>query len=111
MLQEVDMPQVRKYASRAEQQAAYRQRRVLAEQAALSQKSLPPLPAIPSMPGHTRWKAMLLLAQELLSGAASEMQDYHDNRSDEWQESSRGQEMLEKSDRLTEIVDNLQSLE
>ena len=105
------MPQVRKYASRAEQQAAYRQRRVLAEQAALFRKNLPSLPAIPSMPSHARWKAMLLLAHELLSGAASEMQDYHDDRSEEWQESSRGREMLEKSESLTEMADNLQSLE
>ena len=69
------MPRLRKYESRAEQQAAYRQRRILAEQAALSQKNLPPLPAISSMPGHARWKAMLLLAHQLLSGTATEMQD------------------------------------
>ncbi len=105
------MPQVRKYESRAEQQAAYRQRRFLAEQAVLSQKNLPALPAIPSIPGHARWKATLLLAHELLSGAAGEMQDYHDDRTEQWQESARAVEMLEKADRLNEIAEELQSFE
>ena len=105
------MPQLRKYESRAEQQAAYRQRKILAEQAALSQKNLPPLPAIPSMPGHARWKAMLLLAHQLLSGAAAEMQDYHLDRTEQWQESSRAEEMLDKIESLNELADELQSLE
>lgn len=41
------MPQPRKYASRAQQQAAYRQRRALSEAQHLAQKGLPPLPAAP----------------------------------------------------------------
>ena len=86
------MPQVRKYESRAEQQAAYRQRKILAEQAALSQKNLPPLPTIPSMPGHARWKAMLLLAHQLLSGAAAEMQDYHVDRTEQCRAAPRKRE-------------------
>ncbi len=105
------MPQVRKYESRSQQQAANRQRRVLSEQVALPKKNSPALPAIPSMPGHARWKAMLLLAHELLSGADGDMQDYRDDRTEQWQESVRALEMLEKVERLNEIADKLQSYE
>ena len=48
------------------------------------------------MPGHARWNAMLLRAHHLLSGAADEMQDYHDDRIEQWQESLRAEEMIEK---------------
>ena len=105
------MPQVRKYESRAEQQATYRQRRIIAEQAALSQRNLPPLPAILSMSGPANWNAMLFLAHQLVFGAAAEMQDYHVDRSEQWRESSRAEEMLDKIDSLNEIADELQSLE
>jgi hypothetical protein len=75
---------LRQYANRAAQQAAYRKRQVLSQQALLSRKGLPPLPAIPTLPGHARWRAMMEGAQLLLSEAAAEMQSYHDARSEVW---------------------------
>lgn len=72
---------------------------------------MPTLPAIPSIPGGARWKAMVLLAHKLVSGASAEMQAYNDDPSVEWQESPRAMEMLEKLERLSEIADELQSLE
>jgi hypothetical protein len=105
------MPQPRKYATRAEQQAAYRQRRALAERELLREKGLPALPAIPTLPGHARWRAMLSQAQYLLRQAAAEMQDYYDARSEAWQESVQAEAFLEKVERLEEIVTQLQECE
>ncbi len=39
------------------------------------------------------------------------MQAYHDDQTEQWLESPRAMEMLEKLERLSEIADELQSLE
>ena len=57
------MPQARQYQSAAQRRAAYRQRRTRAHAAQLAQQSLPPLPAVWTMPGRTRWTALLRQAQ------------------------------------------------
>lgn len=105
------MAQARKYDSRAAQQAAYRQRLAAAQAALLATKGLPQLPAIASLPGSARWRAMLLQARMLLESAAEEMQHYVEDRSDSWQESSRGEEMLERVERLQEIRAALEAIE
>lgn len=105
------MPQPRKYANRADQQAAYRQRRIVSERELLAQKGFPPLPAIPTMPGNARWNAMIAQAHLLLWEAVVEMQDYHDARSQEWQDSSKAEELLARLERLQETVDQLQGIE
>ena len=104
------MPQLRKYQTRAEQQAAYRKRRATSERALLAQKGLPPLPAIPTIPGDARWRAMIEQAHILLSEAADEMQCYHDDRSEAWQESARAEELLAKMERLQESMDGLNDI-
>ncbi len=101
------MPQPRKYQSRAEQQAAYRTRQARAQKDLLSRKGLPPLPAIPTIPGHARWSAMIEQAHTLLTEAADEMQSYHDDRSEAWQESGKAEEMLGKMEQLQEAADQL----
>jgi hypothetical protein len=105
------MPQPRKYANRAQQQAAYRQRRALSEARHLAQKGLPPLPAIPTIPGHARWAAMIGQARMLLSEAAMEMQCYHDERSEAWQQSDRAQELLSRMEQLEELIEALEGIE
>lgn len=105
------MPQPRKYANRAEQQAAYRQRRIVSDRARLAAKGLPPLPVIPSMPGNAPWIAMIAQAHLLLSEAVTEMQNYHDDRSEQWQESARAQDLLAKLEQLQETMDQLQGIE
>jgi hypothetical protein len=104
------MPQPRKYATRAQQQAAYRQRRALSEAQHLAQKGLPPLSAIPTMPGSARWSAMLAQARLLLCEAAKEMQSYHDDRSETWQQSERAQELLARMEQLEELIETLEGL-
>jgi hypothetical protein len=105
------MPQPRKYANRADQQAAYRQRRIASDRELLAQKGLPALPAIPTMPGNARWSAMIAQAHLLLSEAVVEMQDYHDDRSQEWQDSSKAEDLLAKLEHLQETMDQLQGIE
>ena len=104
------MPQPRKYETRAQQQAAYRTRRVASERELLSQKGLPHLPAIPTMPGHVRWKAMITRAQTLLCEAADEMQCYHDDRSEPWQDSDKAEELLSKLDHIQESMAQLEEI-
>lgn len=105
------MPQPKKYANRAEQQAAYRKRRSLSERELLASKGLPSLPAIPTLPGHARWRTMLTQAQALLCAAAEEMQTYHDERSEAWQESANANELLAKLEHLQEIISHLEDYE
>ena len=104
------MPQLRKYATRAEQQAAYRHRRAASEKELLARKGLPPLPAIPTMPGSARWKAMIAQAHLLLSEVIVEMNSYRDDRSEQWQESERGDEHQERIDSVEAVVDALDGL-
>jgi hypothetical protein len=111
MVQEATMPQPRKYETRSQQQAAYRKRQALSQQELLSQKGLPPLPAIPTIPGTARWSAMIAQAQTLLSTAAQEMQTYHEARSESWQESTRADDLLAKLERLQESVSQLDDLD
>ena len=105
------MPQPRKYATRADQQSAYRQRRIASDRELLSKKGLPALPAIPTMPGHARWSAMIAQAHLLLSEAVVEMQSYHDDRSQEWQDGAKAEDLLAKLEYLQETIDQLQGSE
>jgi hypothetical protein len=111
MVQEIPMPQPRKYETRAEQQAAYRKRRSLSDQELLAQKGLPPLPAIPTIPGIVRWKAMIEQAHMLVSKATDEMQNYHDDRSEPWQDSANAEDLLARVEHLQETMLQLQGIE
>lgn len=105
------MPQPRKYVDRAAQQAAYRKRQASSQQELLSLKGLPALPAIPTLPGQARWTAMIAQAQRLLSAATEEMQSYHDDRSEQWQEGPRAEALLARLEHLQEAVAQLQDIE
>jgi hypothetical protein len=105
------MPQPRKYGTRAEQQAAYRKRMALSQRELLAKKGLPALPTIPTLPGNTRWSAMIQQAHVLLSEAVDEMQNYHDDRSEQWQDSAKAEDLLAKLERLQETMAQLQEVE
>lgn len=102
------MPQPKKYQTDAQRQAAYRHRMEQARQEQLSARSLPPLPAIPSMPGDARWKAALQHAHSLVETTLSEMQDYYDDRSEQWQESERGWSISDRIQMLQECAASLE---
>ena len=105
------MPQPRKYETRAQQQAAYRKRRAVSDRELLARKGLPPLPAIPTMPGNARWRAMIEQAHMLLSEAIDEMQNYHDDRSEQWQDSDKAEDLLAKVEQLQETMSQLQGID
>ena len=63
------------------------------------------------MPGNARWSAMIAQAHLLISEAVVEMQDYHDDRSEQWQDSTKAEELLAKLERLQETMDQLQGIE
>ena len=83
------MPAPRKYATPAERQA-YCQRTIEARRQEQMVKRLPPLPAIPSLPGNARWRQMSQAAKNMLQALCDEMRDYYDDRSETWQESEKG---------------------
>jgi hypothetical protein len=102
------MPRLRLYANPAERQRAQRERDKAAVAAQLAQKGLPPLPAIPTMPGKVRWRAMLASATEMAEVLRDEMQGYHDERTESWQEGEAGSEF---SDRLALLEEAIAALE
>lgn len=104
------MPQENRYASNAERQAAYRTRQKTAYARREKERGLPPLPALPTLPGSARWTAAITMAIGLLSATASEMSHYHDERSERWQESERGEEFTERLDEITQIYEQLETL-
>jgi len=101
------MPQPRKYESRAQQQAAYRRRCASALRSQMHAKGLPALPAIPAMPGAARWRAAATMARELLTTVCDEMRAYADDRSEEWQDSDRAEELNDKQTGIEQIRDAL----
>jgi hypothetical protein len=102
------MPTPRKYESAADKQKAYRERMKDARLQELHQKGLPAIPAIPTMPGTARWRALETQAHTALSTVCDEMQEYFDGRTVAWQENVPGEKF---SARLDSILDVLESLE
>jgi hypothetical protein len=105
------MPQSRIYASDAARQAAFRQRAQRARLEELAAKGLPALPRVTSLPGTVRWRALLEQAQTLLETAATEMQDYWDDRSEAWQEGDRAEQMAENIDTIQQIAGSIGEVE
>ena len=98
-------------AQTALRQERFRQRQALTRRAEQVAKGLPSLPAIASLPGHARWRAMIVQARILLESASEEMQSYVEDRSDAWQESTQAEELLAKIELLQEAVSQLQTIE
>ena len=94
------MPRTRKYQTSAERQAAYRRRRA-------QQGHTDP---IPPAPGQRRWRAMLKAASALLGCAATEMQNYFDQHSEQWQSSQAGESLAEMLESLEDALTTLEDL-
>ena len=104
------MPQTKKYADRAEQMKAYRQRVKEQREQELAAKGLPALPAIATLPGTKRWAGLQEQASALLETMRDEMQEYYDNRTDEWKEGDRGQALQERIEALESLLSDLETL-
>ncbi len=105
------MPQPRKYASPAQRQAAYRHRREQARQQQMAARGLPPLPGIPTMPGQARWSAAWTMARALMEQMSTEMQDYYQARTEEWQESERGEEFALRLDAVENLLSQMEEFD
>src|SRR5664279_496293 len=95
------MPRTRKYQTNSERQAAYRRRCAQAAQASKT---------IPSVTGQRRWKVMVQMASSMLDCAASEMQNYFDQHSDQWQESQAGESLAEMLESVQEALASLEDI-
>ena len=104
------MPTPKQYGSAAERQRAYRQRQVQAREVERQQKGLPAAPAIASLPGERRWKALLEHARSALSTVEVEMQDYYEARSETWQEQERGEAFQERMVAIETLLSELETL-
>jgi len=104
------MPQTKKYLSDAQRQAAYRQRTNGAKAAQLMARGLPPLPAIPTMPGYARWAVTVQQSLLNLDTVSGQMQTYYDERSPLWQESERGEAFVEYIEAMSEVLESLADL-
>ena len=93
----------------AARQQRFRQRQAKARWAEQRSKGLPPMPAITSMPGHARWNAAVSQAQSLLETVHSEMEDYQSGRSDQWQESERGEAFADRVEALANVISEVDS--
>ncbi len=105
------MPQPRHYRTRAEQQAAYRRRQLVAQKNQLAARRLPPLPALPTVPGRHRWQALLELAQWAVQSMVDERDEYFDARSETWQDSDRGERFKDITNEIEAIVSTLETLD
>lgn len=104
------MPTPKQYASAAERQAAYRQRQAQARTTEREAKGLPASPPIPTMPSRERWNALQEQARVNLQTMVDEMQVYHDDRSQQWQESEKGEEFQERINVLESILTDLEGI-
>lgn len=80
------------------------QRQALALTAQRASKGLPGTAPIPTMPSTARWRAMGSQAQSLLRSLADEMENYRDDRSEDWQEGERGQAFEDERETVREAL-------
>lgn len=93
------MPAVRKYADSAARQAAYRSRcKARGDSAPVTPATGAPYP---------RWEALRRQALGILEQVTSEMETYHDQRSEPWRDSLRGEAFAERMESVADIVEAL----
>ena len=93
------MPAQKKYANSAQRQAAYRSR--------CKERTEPPQTALATSAAYHRWKKMREQALSLLNQVVAEMEIYHDQRSETWQESGRAEEFVELMESIAETAEAL----
>ncbi len=105
------MPTPRKYVNQAQRQRAYLERQKAAQLAAISAKNMPAGAAIPTMPSMARWRALAEQAERILKALQDEMEDYRDDRSEQWQESDKASTFQEAIDRVAEALQTVQAID
>jgi hypothetical protein len=77
----------------------------------LAAKGLPALPALPTVPGYSRWRHAVEQARALLETVQAEMEDYAEQRSEQWQETERAETFNEQMDGIADLCGQLRDLE
>jgi hypothetical protein len=94
----------------AARQQRFRERREQARGVEQASKGLPALPSIPTMPGHSRWRAIFVSAQALMIEADQQMRDYYDARSEGWKEGEQGEQFAERQQIVEAVLSHLSDL-
>lgn len=105
------MPQPKRHQSAAAKQRAYRQRLEAKFGASACPGQTPKASPVPLIPSTARWRSMREQAMGLLGILKTEMENYLADRSDNWQESEKGETFQEKLDLLQEALDVLASID
>lgn len=103
------MPTPKQYESAAARQKAFRERQKAARTEAIAQGA-PKAAAVPTMPSKARWETLIQQARAAVDTCREEMQGYHDERSEQWQESEKGEQMQEKIDALENLLNDMDNL-
>lgn len=104
------MPTPKRYPTNAARQRAYRNRTALANQKERQAKGLPTAPPIPTIPAERRWTALIEHSRMALQTARDEMDDYYTDRTETWQESDRGERLLERIQLLDSLLEQFDGL-
>lgn len=64
---------------------------------------LPALTELPTTPGYPRWRQAMRQVHALITVVQDEMQKYHDERSERWQESDRADDFRDHIESLSDI--------
>ena len=96
------MPLPKKYANSAQRQAAYRAR--------CKARGEPPKTALATGAAYRRWEKMRKQALDLLNQVVVEMDIYHDQRSETWQESEKAEEFMELMESISETAEALSDI-
>ena len=100
------MPTPKVYENDAARQKAFRDRQKAARDAAIAEGA-PKAAAVPTMPSTGRWNALISQARAALDTCREEMQEYYDERSEEWQESEKAEQMQQRIEALESIIGEL----
>lgn len=97
-------------AQTAARQQRFRQRQQQARRREQEAKGLPAMPTIATIPGHARWRAALESAHGLIAQVHDEMQNYYDDRSEQWQESEKAEAFAERLEAVEAVEGQLKDL-
>ncbi len=104
------MPTPKKYTNTAARVAAYRERQRIARQNELAAKGLPAAPPISTLPSAARWNALQQSARASIETMRDEMETYHGERTESWQDGERGVAFQEKIDSINDLLETLDAL-
>lgn len=91
-------------------QSRFRKRQQEVRRQEQREKGLPPMPTISAMPGKARWIATIEAAEALLSQAAEEIDEYWEERSENWRESYAADELQQRKKRLDKMATTLSEM-